>query len=1063
MKNIFYYSPIISFLFLACANPSSNYDSYPIAKHINAKVKGFEIQKIAGGTGEFLSINIDPQGRLLVSPRKGKLLRFAIGESQEDLQIDTLDIGVSDCQGLLYAYNHLYMMGSGPNLKRGIFRLKDEDGKGNFGTPILMKEFPKNGDHSGHTLALGPEGMIYFLTGNNNEPPTGDNVTFVNKNWETDQIQPVRTIFATNQKAPGGYVLKTDSIGSHWQFLSYGLRNPYDMAFSPAGELFTYDSDMEWDFNLPWYRATRVNHLVSGGDYAWREGTAKRYDHYPDIWPSVKDFGRGSPTATLFGTGAKFPEKYQQALFCGDWSYGKIFALHLTPNGASYTGEYENFISGQPLNITDMVVGQDGALYFTTGGNGTDTGLFRVVYTGKENTAPTSALIGTERDKDLRALREELEKWHFSDTGKGVELALQHIGHEDRFIRNAARVIIENSDLENWLSAFKKVRSFNEEVTLLTALIRVDSTNEHAQMIANRLQTFDLKHLNETEQLAIIRLYELSLVRNQQPSENILQTAYAKLNDNFPTDNDTVNKELARTIGFLASQLTENEAFITKTIDQIESTKNKELFIHYLSVLRRVKNGWSIDQRLAWQYWLKYGQDNLSGGSLFGYFLGEINTQFEKTLSAAEKRQLVKLDPKPINKIAVGPVPPKPKPAPSIFANNGSNYNWKYDDLSYSLELVSSPRFQLERDFNRGKQMFQKGQCYNCHYMYDKGGNFGPDLTTAGNTFSTEDLLTAILAPSQDISSRFQATKFTLKSDDFILGRIVNENEENYVLQLGFEPSNTEELFKKEVKSTEPSTISEMPKGLINTMNREEVLDLLYFIIEVAGRNKGESQVAIHEEKSVFLTGDSTLIELVDYSNQANIFYTTDGTDPSKAGTKYTVPFYVKNTTLIKAISSFEAVKSEIVQRTVHQVDTATNGLNWQLYKNIEDGFADVSNKTPDATGIAYTISTDNIAEGENNFLIHFDGYLQIDKAGAYTFYTLQDDLVQLFIDNQLVVESKRRWFDGEKNGSIYLEAGRHPIQVKFYDHLAAEYLAVFFEGEGIEKQLLNGDLLFRE
>ena len=71
--------------------------------------------------------------------------------------------------------------------------------------------------------------------------------------------------------------------------------------------------------------------------------------------------------------------------------------------------------------------------------------------------------------------------------------------------------------------------------------------------------------------------------------------------------------------------------------------------------------------------------------------------------------------------------------------------------------------------------------------------------------------------------------------------------------------------------------------------------------------------------------------------------------------------------------------------------------------------------------------------------------------------------MVQLFIDNQLVVESKRRWFDGEKNGSIYLEAGRHPIRVKFYDHLAAEYLAVFFEGEGIEKQLLNGDLLYRE
>lgn len=246
-------------------------------------------------------------------------------------------------------------------------------------------------------------------------------------------------------------------------------------------------------------------------------------------------------------------------------------------------------------------------------------------------------------------------------------------------------------------------------------------------------------------------------------------------------------------------------------------------------------------------------------------------------------------------------------------------------------------------------------------------------------------------------------------------------------------------------------------------MNREEVLDLLYFIIELAGRNKGESQVAIHEEKSIFLEGDSSLIELVDYSNQGDILYTTDGGDPSTEGKPYTVPFYAKNTTLIKAISTHEEVKSEEANRTVHQVDTALNGLNWQLYRSIEDGIVDVSNKVPDATGIAYTISTDNIAEGENNFMIHFDGYLQIDKAGAYTFYTLQDDLVQLFIGNQLVVESQDGWFDGEKEGSIYLEAGKHPIKVKFFDHLASEYLTVHYSTDGVEKQMLNGDMLFRE
>ena len=38
-----------------------------------------------------------------------------------------------------------------------------------------------------------------------------------------------------------------------------GYRNPYDLAFNRHGDLFTYDSDMEWDVNTPWYRPTRVS------------------------------------------------------------------------------------------------------------------------------------------------------------------------------------------------------------------------------------------------------------------------------------------------------------------------------------------------------------------------------------------------------------------------------------------------------------------------------------------------------------------------------------------------------------------------------------------------------------------------------------------------------------------------------------------------------------------------------------------------------------------------------------------------------------------------------------
>ena len=89
-------------------------------------------------------------------------------------------------------------------------------------------------------------------------------------------------------------------------------------AFNRAGELFTYDSDMEWDQGSPWYVPTRIVHAISGGDYGWRSGAGRWPAYYADSLPPVLDVGPGSPTGITFGTKAKFPAKYQRALFACD-------------------------------------------------------------------------------------------------------------------------------------------------------------------------------------------------------------------------------------------------------------------------------------------------------------------------------------------------------------------------------------------------------------------------------------------------------------------------------------------------------------------------------------------------------------------------------------------------------------------------------------------------------------------------------------------------------------------------------------------------------------------------
>ena len=188
---------------------------------------------------------------------------------------------------------------------------------------------------------------------------------------------------AVGRKAPGGMIIRTDLQGDVVQLVAGGLRNVYDLAFSPEGELFIHDSDMESDIGTTWYRPTRLFHVLPGGEYGWRSGWANWPDYYVDLLPEIADTGRSSPTGAVFYNHVMFPERYRNALFLGDWSEGRILVAQLKRNGASYTASVETFLSGQPLNVTDLEIGPDGWLYFVTGGRGTGGGIYRVTWKGR--------------------------------------------------------------------------------------------------------------------------------------------------------------------------------------------------------------------------------------------------------------------------------------------------------------------------------------------------------------------------------------------------------------------------------------------------------------------------------------------------------------------------------------------------------------------------------------------------------------------------------------------------------------------------------------------------------
>ena len=461
---------------------------------------GFQVEKLftvpKNRFGSWVCLTVDPKGRLIASDqggqRKGDLLdptRITRGlyritppraGSDESTKVEPLDVNITAAQGLLFAFGHLYVsVNGGPG--SGLYRIPYNAETDQFGEVAKLKELKGGGEHGPHALRLTPDGKsILIMCGNHTLPPENFQHSRVPKNWKEDLLLPRQWDaggHAVGIFAPGGYVAKTDPEGKTWEVVSIGYRNAYDMAFNADGELFGYDSDMEWDMGTPWYRPTRVNHAVSGSEFGWRSGTGVWPNHHVDSLPQVLDIGPGSPVGVEFGYGTKFPAKYQKALYLLDWTFGTIYAVHLEPDGASYKGVKEEFVSRTPLPLTDAVVGHDGALYFTTGGRNTQSDLWRVTYVGKEPTAKVECKDA--RDAELRNLRRNLEQFHMpsGDPERAVAFIYPHLNHPDRFIRYAARVALEHQPVKTWLGRVLEETDTDRLIGGAVALARQELRN----------------------------------------------------------------------------------------------------------------------------------------------------------------------------------------------------------------------------------------------------------------------------------------------------------------------------------------------------------------------------------------------------------------------------------------------------------------------------------------------------------------------------------------------------------------------------------------------------------
>jgi putative heme-binding domain-containing protein len=802
-----------------------------------------------GDQGSWVCLALDPKGRLIAGDQYGGLYRITVPPlgTSTGAKVELLTENIGGAQGLLYAFDSLYVMVNQRN-ERGVWRLRDTDNDDQFDDIKLIRVMNGTGEHGTHALVLSPDGKsIYFGNGNFTDLP---------KNWEharptawgEDHLLPRMWDargHARGKLAPGGYIGRMNPDGSNVDIVTIGFRNQYDFAFDQNGEIFTYDSDMEWDQGSPWYVPTRIVHATGGADFGWRSGAGRWPDYYADSLPAAVNIGPGSPTGVTFGTNAKFPAKYQRAFFANDWTYGTMYAIHPSPAGSTFRGEKEEFVTGKPLPLTDVVINpHDGAMYFAVGGRRTQSALYRITYTGSESTAPAAVPPPTPEAQ----LRRSLEALHQNGTGReAIDTAWPHLAHTDRFVRFAARVAVEKQPAATWADrALSELRP-QAAIEALIALARVGDKALQPRLIES-LSRLDYRSLSTDQRLGLLRAWQLAFTRMGKPSPEACATIAAKLEPLFPTKDAYADRELANLLIFLDSPTAvakivpllsvaetpdpdefPSEALLARNdrygpaAEGAKASRPDRQQISLAYALRNATTGWTPELRKQYFAWFPRTA-GWRGGASFGGFIKNIRAEALGTVAdPAEKAALEQSSVIPVELKFANATPPK---------GPGRNYT-----LAEAVSLVEG---QLRnRNFQQGRAMYNASACSACHRFAGEGiAQIGPDISGAGKRYNVRDLLENIIEPSAVISDQYGSEEFERIDGTKIVGRVMAAENNGLVLMTNpMVPDDQTRVMLSDIKTRKPFTTSMMPPGLINALNADELRDLVAYLLSGGNPN----------------------------------------------------------------------------------------------------------------------------------------------------------------------------------------------------------------------------------
>ena len=186
-------------------------------------------------------------------------------------------------------------------------------------------------------------------------------------------------------------------------------------------------------------------------------------------------------------------------------------------------------------------------------------------------------------------------------------------------------------------------------------------------------------------------------------------------------------------------------------------------------------------------------------------------------------------------------------PQDALLKNNRPRTEWKLDDLEEAVAEMSKSH---GRSYGNGKQIFAVANCVGCHKLDGVGKDFGPDLTKLDAKWGTAEIVKEIFDPSLKINEKYVSNIIELSNGKTVTGLVVEETPD--VIKLVENPLiKTDPIVIKrgDVIERTKSKTSIMPKGLLDKLTKDEILDLIAYVNARGNKNHELFQHGGHDHK----------------------------------------------------------------------------------------------------------------------------------------------------------------------------------------------------------------------